>query len=434
MPKSVVDIDLTAEIAALPRDTFTDVAIVGTAEDDSEFGEVEFGEVNRYTDASDVSDDYGDGTDVHEASQAIAEMGAQHWYVLVLEEQHVEDETVESGASVENTPIHGETGVTAEGYDVVYVTDDPVEVPEEATELAVNTNTGEIATGDEVSVDVDYAHIDWNDLDELEERGVNLFALADTHAGRAHIGDLDSATGFASSANMGFILGLENGNQFDSDNDAMEAAHDVAGYVPSGDVLAIAHKSSADVAAHVLGQLSTNDPWFDPFYDGDGYPFSHDSYKSALIGDPGTEGTFEGGDDDGNGPVNVIISVAGVTVLSNSLTTAGAGSDYQYFDIGRTEVFASDTVENALTSLRLREDKIPFTDDGRTQISSTIRGALAEFTGGPNDPFAEIDVHVPNFDDLTEDDRTNREWRGITIDGRLSGNVHQFTLEMAVSV
>jgi len=250
-----------------------------------------------------------------------------------------------------------------------------------------------------------------------------------------HIGVLDELVGFASRNDLGVVAAHENGNEFESDQYALESAHNVFGYVPSGDLLAVAHKSSADVSAYKLGQLAVNDPWFDPMYDGDGYPYSTDFYKKSLIGEPSTSGTFEGGDEENEeGSTNVVISKSGVRVLSNSLTTAGPSSNYAYFDIGRTQAFLAAEVRRALESARLRNDQIPFTEDGQDIIENVVTQTIDEYVGGLGQPLSAADITVPGPDELSEDDIANRVWRGIEIDATLAGNVHEFDLELVIGV
>jgi hypothetical protein len=431
MTVSPVTIDVSAELGALPQETFTDAAVIGTAT--SSPPGAAFGEVNRYQSASEVQDDYGDGSDVHTASQNVAEMGADAWYVIVLEETEVADETVDDGSTVANTPILGNAGVTADTRDVVYVADDPVTTPD-AGEVAINTATGEISTGDGTSATLTYSHVDWSGLDELAVQGINRAHLADTRAGLEHIGDYDAFVGWASAAQVGVILPLKNPQTYADDQAAMEAAHEIAGYVPAGNVLPVAAKAGGDIGAHKLGQLAVNDPWFDPYFDNDGYPYSIDSIKGSLIGDPGTTGTFVGGDADGSGPVNVVISVSGVNVLWRSVSTAGAASDYQFFDQQMTEYFSVSVIENALTSLELNQDRIPFTGTGQSMIESAIIDGLNEYVGGPDDPFAEASITVPDPDDLDDQDKSNRNWSGIKLEYQLSGSAQTFEVGLTLTL
>ncbi|QBI90023.1 tail sheath protein [Halobacterium phage ChaoS9] len=434
MPTTVVDIDLTADIAARPRETLTDVVVIGTAADQPPGAN--FGELRQYARASEVSNDYGEDSDVLTTSEAIAEMGAQHWYVIVLEETAVQDENVDDGAAVENTPILGEVGVTADARDVVYSTETPPAAPNEG-EVAVNTESGVVTTGDGTAATLSYSYVDWDDLQVVTAEGLDVAGLADVQAGRQHIGELNALATWADDADVGIVSPYLDARTVEDEFEAMQVAHDVGTYVQSGDLLTFVHKSDEDVGGYVLGQLARNDPWFDPFWDGEGYPFSSEPFRANLVGEPGEHGTFEGGDasNDGSGPTNVIIEPRdGTLVLSNSLTTAGTDSDFQFWDVARTQAFAARVVETALGDLRLQEDRIPFTDDGRTMISSEITAALSDYEGGADDPFTEVDVQVPAVDELSDDDRADRRWTGIGIDGTLSGNGHEFGLTLNVSI
>lgn len=432
MPQEIVHIDATAETAAIPKPTFTDVGIVGTSE--TAPSGASFGEPERYTAASDVSNDFGEDTDVHNASQVLESKGAAYWYVLVLEAVEYADESVDDGETVDNTPILGDHDVsTANGDPIEYSTEDPPTASEDDA-VAINTETGEVALGANVTgpVDLTYYSADFGNLDHFTE-DVNRLGMADRRMAKEHIGVLDAANSWASANDVGMVAAGPNGDTYADDSTAMDVYHAVFGYVQSGDLMAIAHKSSDDWAAEVLGILATKDPWFDPFYaeveQGTSY------YRKKLIGDPSTSGTFEGGDDaNQEGPVNVIINKAGTDVLSNSLTTAGSASDYQYFDIARTETFIAAEIERALTSARLRNDQIPFTEDGQDIIENVINDAVMEYVGGSGQPLSDATINVPHPDDLPDDDVANRNWTGISVDGTLAGNVHEFSLSLTVGV
>lgn len=432
MPQEIVHIDASAETASIPRPTFTDVGIVGTSETAPPEGD--FGEAVRYTSAADVSNDFGEDSDVHEASKVLESKGASYWYVLVLEAVETADESVDDGASIENTPILGDHDVSTAGGDPIeYSTEDPPTASEDDA-VAINTETGEVALGANVTgpVDLTYYSADFNLLDRLPT-DVNRLGMADRRMAEEHIGVLDELATWASANDVGVVAAGPNGGTYPSDSDAMDTYHAVFGYVQSGDLMAVAHKSSDDWAAEVLGGLATNDPWFDPFYmevtQGTSY------YRTGLIGDPSTGGSFEGGDDTNQeGPINVVINKAGTDVLSNSLTTAGSASDYQYFDIARTETFIATEIERALTSARLRNDQIPFTEDGKDVIENVITGTVQEYVGGSGQPLSDATINVPHPDDLTDADVANRKWTGISVDGTLAGNVHEFSLQLTVGV
>lgn len=431
MPQDIVHIDLTAETGARARDTNVDVGVIGFA--DTAPPDAEFGDAVRYTSTVAVSNDFGEDSDVHTASQALAQMGTAYWHVLVLETV----ETTETASTqLDNSPLIGSMGVDVDGVDddnVIFVTDTPADPG--ADEIHINAATGEHAQGSNLTdPDITYHHAsDWDSLSELEH--LDVVGFADAHNYEAHIGQLDELVSWADGEDIGVVAAHENGELFESDWDAVESAHATFSYVPSGDVLAVAHKSADDVGSYVLGQLATNDPWFDPMYDGDGYPFATDFYRDSVVGHPSDAGTFEGGDEDAEtGNTNVVISKSGVQVLSNSLTTAGSASDYAYWDIGRTQTFLADEITAALESARLKNDQIPFTEDGHDIIENVVTDTIDQYVGGLGQPLAEADVHVPSVDSLSETDIANRQWTGIEVDATLASNVHEFSMELVIGV
>jgi hypothetical protein len=123
-----------------------------------------------------------------------------------------------------------------------------------------------------------------------------------------------------------------------------------------------------------------------------------------------------------------------VNVLWRSVSTAGAASDYQFFDQQMTEYFSVSVIENALTSLQLQEDRIPFTGIGQSMIEGSIVGALDEYVGGPDDPFADATVNVPDPEDLGDTDKSNRNWTGITLEYQLSGSAQTFEVDLTLTL
>jgi len=432
MPVEVVDLDLTAETGAIPQPTFTDVGLVTTMYEPPE--DADFGELNRYDDASDVADDYGENTDAHEAAQAVQEMGASFWFVLALE-AHEATETVQAGDVTElhDGPILGTPepeGGDSENIQFTASLADEDALDEEY-DVVINAADGEAYADEEVELTFYYTN--WSELAALGD-DVNRLGVANRAFGVENIGTLDAVVSHASGSNMGVVAAGIDGRSAEDDDHALDIYQETFGFVPSGDLMAVAHKSSDAVESYVLGQLAVNDPWFDPFYDGAGYPFSTEFYADSLVGDPATPGTFEGGDeDDETGNVNVVISKAGTQVLSNSVTTAGGASDYQFFDVGRTQDFLAAEVQRELTSLRLSKDQIPFTKAGRAMIQNVISETLSQQVGGGG-PLSDYSVTIPEVDDLTQSQRANREWAGIDIDVTLAGNVHQFSVTLNLTV
>lgn len=452
MPTTVVDLNLSASTGATAKPTYNDILVIGHATSAPSKG---FNNPDTYTSTDDVATDYGDPSDVLTTSEALVEMGVEEWRVIVLEQKTVtaevvgdSDTTSTSSGTVSNTPVHGDQSTisvsldgTAQNVEFMTVSPPDADGSPASGDAFFNTESGEVVTGDTSSgtgagIEVDYHHLDWTAAaSTLEPLGLDLYGLANTKFGRDGIGDLNEISTRADNEDAAVIAASINGNNESDEQDAMDIAHEVGGYVQSGNLLQVAHKSSDDVAGYVLGQLGVNRPWFDPFWDADGYPFNTDYYDRSNVGDPDTKGTFEGGDmANGDGPTNVIINKQSIDVMSNSLTTAGSASDYQFFDVGRTEAFIAAEVTDALEDLRLQKDQIPYTTKGRASIIGAIRGALIEYESGQGAPLANVDISVPKIDQITDSDKANRLFPGISVTGTLAGNVHEFGVNLNVRV
>ncbi len=432
MPTSIVDISITTDTSAIPQESFSTIGLIGTS--DSSPPSAELGVAERYSDSGTVADDYGDTSKVAISSSAVQEMGVSEWYVLVLEEIAVTGESLSDNGmgTLKNFPILGEPEPSVATGEISYVAGTPDNTITTGVEL--NPDTGDYYNAESGNT-IDYSYADWGGLtDAFKGLGINLPIMADKKYDVKDVGTLDEIVGWADKNRAATIAPSVNGALYQDEQKPLSIAHEVNGYVPNGNCLGVAHKSSADVGAYIAGQASVNDPWFDVFYDGDGYPFDTEYYRAVNVGDPGTPETFEGGDENSAGPTNVIINKAGINVLSNSLSTAGASSSYAFWDIKRTQNYAEAQIETALDGLRLGEDRIPFTEEGRLLIQSALGGAFTGLVGGVNDPFSEVNINVPPVESLTQSNKANRVYEGITVDATLSGNVHQFTLNLNIGV
>lgn len=424
MPKQIVEIDLTSDIEDRPQETHTDAAIVGTAE--TAPPDAEFGEVNQYGSLSAVADDHGEDSDVYVASQGIEEMGADQWRVLVLEASEVSVQAVTDGDILEQTPVLSAHDVESPDGSIEFTTEDMPDLTDYEAEIVINTATGEVTT-DVADVELTYYHADWSQLDEFPS-DVNRFAVADRRFDVSGVGVLDATHSWAAENDIGMVANGPNVANYASVDAAMEVAHEVASFVQSGDLMMIVDASDDDLAAYQLGELAVNDPWYNPFWNEipAGEPISKN------VGQPDETGTFEGGNDEGEGPVNALVSVSNAKRVSNSLTTAGIDSGVAFFDIRRTKVYTADVLERQLEGLQT-EQNVPFTDDGQVMIEDAVKGAMSGITGSVGQPLAEYDLVVPEWDD-DDVDRENRNWGGIEIDARLAGSAHEFTLGLNVSV
>lgn len=483
MPNTVVDIDLRSETGAVPQATYSDLIVIASEPD---VADPVYNDPQPYDSSAEVRTDYGPNSDAYVSSLAIEEMGARQWWVVMVDSNEYTETVAAPGeqeGSVSNAPIRGGLSritVTLDGTaQTVIPTTETAPVAPSSGEAKVNFDTGRVITGDPsagtgTGISVTYESLTLNAaFTELSPRNFDLAIFADVRADKSYIGDMDSLIQWGSANHVSAVVAYANGAAFTTDAAAMDEYHDIGSYISSGNLLTVAHKSDDDVAGAIAGRLSTKRPWFDPFWDGAAdFGFTTGHFRPALVGSPAQPGTMEGGNASGNGPTNVIKEVNGTLVLSNSVTTAGAASNYQYFDVRRTETFIEAEIESALEALRLRRDQIPFADIGRTLITDSLTSRLNqyvssggaggvvpdeenpndEFGADPNSPYARLpdpgptgteeggvplrnlEVFVPRIDDLSTDDRANRRWTGIQVVATLAGNVHTFNIELTVQV
>lgn len=485
MPNNVVDINLETATSGIPRDTFADVILIG---DEPDVADPTYNTPQAYNDSNDVANAFGDNADVTKASEAVEAKGAEAWWVMMVDYTTHSNELIDgsdtssvSSGTLDNAPVRGDLSTVTVMLDgteqtVKATTESP---PQNAAsgEAVINFDTGELLTGDSTSgagsgIEVTYDTLSWGEAKtQMEEVDLDIGVLADERVKKEHIGDLDELVTFAEAHDIGVPVAYESFTEYPSQEDAMNAYHAIGGYVPSRTVLPIGHGATdnADVAAEQAGALAVRAPWFDPMWDAQAdYSFPAEYFREALVGEPGDPNTLEGGDSSEQGPVNVIQPVAGVQVLSNSVTTAGAASAYQYFDVFRTEAFIAEEVENALTQLQLSSSKIPFAPNGRTMIVDALRSRLRSYvtTGqlqtitttdvsqnnNNNDneedrevrtqtnvsesgaPLSDLRIRVPRVSNLPDSDVQNRVWSGIRIEGTLASNAHTFSVALDVQM
>jgi hypothetical protein len=239
--------------------------------------------------------------------------------------------------------------------------------------IVANATAGDGSSG---GIQVEYETLTWTEtFNALDGLGVDLAFLADTRMTERHIGDFDELLTWGSENQVALNAAID-ARPYADDREAMEAAHRIAKYHASNNVMFYAVKTDGDAAAAQLGHIATQYPWYDPDFNSDvAYPMSFDSIRLGIVGGPDQTGTFEGGDQNGEGNVNVIMPSprGGAPVLSESLTPLGPSSSYQWWDVFRSESYISSVIDLGLTNLARNRRKIPFNRDGRTIIIEALR-------------------------------------------------------------
>lgn len=449
MPVDVVDIDLTTTSATIPQTTFGTVGTVTVVEKRPENVEL----IERYNDPTDVTADFGEKSKAHKASQALSEMGVRFWYVISLlsesgsvDKGSAQEGTVSDAPLSVNSPVTGATvaGEAEADTEVMYTAKSPTtDMAKDRLNgdkfkegLLVNAYSGEWSATN-TGVTFNYTSTDHQPIEERMQSDIDLLNLAGIHVGLKEYGEFKWLTQFAVNQQCAVVGAYSDGSQVDKVQNYLEEVWEIGGGLQQEDkkcALTFAHKSSADVGSYVLGQLAINPAWFDPFYDGDGYPFSTAYFEDSLVGGPLRKSTFEGGNSKGVGNTNVIINVDGVDVLSNSLTPAGTDSAYTYIDVYRTEILVENVIKEALKNLRLSQDKIPYTDTGREQILAAVDSRLAELEGNSDSPISSYELRLPLVSEVSQAKRSSRIYPGLKVNVTLAGNVHTFQVKLNLKV
>jgi len=186
-----------------------------------------------------------------------------------------------------------------------------------------------------------------------------------------------------------------------------------------------------ELAGAVGGVISTKKPWVPPEW-------------ATIVGinpsgySPDDISTLEGN------RVNTVITVGNAVVLSSGMALKTG----TWIDVFRTKQYLSDLIRNELINLKLRlanmNQKIPYTPMGLKMVQGTIErscrlaqaaGALREdYVDSNGDLVRGYSVVMPNYDDISQSDKSARLLQGITVTAYLSGAVSKITLDLVITL
>lgn len=169
-----------------------------------------------------------------------------------------------------------------------------------------------------------------------------------------------------------------------------------------------------DVAAVALGRLLTLKPWVTPLWK----PVVMDT---KAFFSPTDLVTLE------NGNVNALILLPGKVCLSNGLTTKGTPL---YIDVTRTKYYITRQCQLAVANLRMQMEKIPYTQNGIDYVKGALGSALVEIQRAG--AITGFTVTVPAFESISDADKAARRLSGIAVSVLLAGEIHTFTIDLAV--
>ena len=415
MPIDIVEINVVTQAAALPKESFTELAIAGHK------GTGDTNVLKTFYSASEVSAEHGTGSDLYRAAAKAFAQGVKQAFFVNAEETAVVDEAPVDGVLL-HKPLNGDVlpaiTVAAVAKTVVWVNDSPIgTVP--TGEVHVNPKTGEVKAGDAGAILVDYTYVDWTSaLAVLEPEKPDILILSDTRVDKGDVGDMDALLTW-SSANMCVLA-------FALKNAATQAEADaIRAQLASKYGYAVAHQSPDDVGAAIGAIMATVRPWFTMMWR-EVQAIATTFYPKGQVGKEGAGSTFEGSS------VNVLVSLAGNTRTSNGLSTAGAGSNYRYVDVTRTEAMAVQLIEDELVSLRLRAGKIPFTPSGILAVKTAVETVLQGMTD--DGALASYVVTVPDIGQVSSSDKANRLLKPITVTAVLAGEIQSFSVDLFITI
>ena len=195
---------------------------------------------------------------------------------------------------------------------------------------------------------------------------------------------------------------------------------------PNGVYLAHADSDiTEDVAAQGLGVLMTLKPWVTLFWK----PITTSVNEYFA---PGDVPTLE------SGKVNVIAEIANANRISNGLTTGG---DPKFIDVTRTKYYAIAKIKDAIASLRLKMEKIPYDNRGLGMVKSVITKALEEMVlvgalreHRPEENLPAYQVVMPQLSAISDTDKVNRVLKNVYVKGYLAGDIHTFEVNLVITI
>lgn len=214
----------------------------------------------------------------------------------------------------------------------------------------------------------------------------NNLIFAVTNAAGATVSEIAAGTAALSSAN-GFFL-----------------AHNDADF-------------TGDLSAAALGMLMVLKPWVTPYW-------KILECDVAEYFDPADELTLEAAE------VNYVADLGdGLNRVSNALLTK-SDNDPKFVDITRTKYYLMDSLQSAIATYRMNTEKIPYTAAGIKFIEGEIQGAME--TAKSAGAISEYAITMPDYDSIPDTDKEERRLSGVTVQATLSGDIHQFTLNLTL--
>ena len=128
---------------------------------------------------------------------------------------------------------------------------------------------------------------------------------------------------------------------------------------------------------------------------------------------------------------NYYISIAGRDVTAGGRVTDGNTPENGEFidvEIGIDWMYAR--IQEAVALLLFNNEKIPYTDEGVTQLQSAVSEVLDEAVD--NDFLVDYDVDAEPADEQPDSDKSDRYYKGLSFTANLAGAIHKTQIRGSV--
>lgn len=130
-----------------------------------------------------------------------------------------------------------------------------------------------------------------------------------------------------------------------------------------------------------------------------------------------------------------------IEALGKKYTSNGQTVNNEFIDVIRTADYLESNITTEVFNLLVDSKKVPFTQDGINQIANEVTKVLKQATtdgiiATDTSDNGEFEVTIPNINDISDTDKTNRVLNGISANVVLSGAIHStsITINLVLSI
>lgn len=133
---------------------------------------------------------------------------------------------------------------------------------------------------------------------------------------------------------------------------------------------------------------------------------------------------------------NLLAKNVGIYTAINDInvTRDGKSSSGEFMDVTRFIDWLVARIKERQFGLFINNEKVPYTEDGITQVTGVLKGTLREGAANGGLDASSIDITAPALEDIDESERAIRNLPGVEFGARLQGAIHTLEIEGTLSV